>query len=258
MEFYTPSHMINTRINIAVIGLGGTGSYVLPMLAQMNYLLRCISQDNVQLNVSVYDPDSVSRWNIGRANYYLMDVGKNKANALTERLNLGWGTQWRAHACKFDVSMASRFDVVFTCVDNIQSRLDLGEYHQGQECDTLWIDGGNGSHQGNVMWGHLGNPNDTDKIPNWYDLYAATMEGVEEDVTDSCSHEASLFKQDYGINHITAVLMCQYLWRLMRHGSLTHHVQMFDIAEGDLASLDIDPEMWKTFNYAPDIESVAH
>jgi hypothetical protein len=75
------------------------------------------------------------------------------------------------------------------------------------------------------------------------------MQDIKDDPTQSCSHEQSITRQDWGVNQQTALLMAQYLWRLLRHGKCGHHVQYFDIADGELSSLDIDPQMWQTFNY---------
>jgi PRTRC genetic system ThiF family protein len=251
MEFFTPSNLINTQISVAVVGVGGTGSYLLSMLSQMNYLLRAISDDAVSLRVTAYDPDTVSPFNCGRQNFYMMDIGKNKAQVLTERLNMGWGTRWQWQAECYSPDWC-RENVVFTCVDNIASRLDLGKRWRGKGSETLWIDGGNSATQGNVICGHLGLPDSETRLPNWFDLYGDIMQHEKDDATESCSHEQSILKQDFGINHFTALMMCQYLWRLLRHGKIAHHVQMFDMAEGELSSLQIDPQMWQTFNFHPD------
>ena len=251
MEFHTPKNMINTTIKVAVVGVGGTGSYLLSMLSQMNYLFSCISNNTVSLRVTSYDPDTVSQFNCGRQNFYTMDIGKNKAQVLTDRLNMGWGTNWAARQYKYNTNDA-HYDVLFTCVDNIATRIELGRKWRGKGSATIWIDGGNSEQQGNVILGHLGIPDDEFRLPNWFDLYGDTMLSLEDDPTESCSHEQSILKQTYGINHLTALLMSQYLWRLMRHGKLTHHVQMFDLGEGDLSSLDIDPQMWQTFNFNAD------
>lgn len=257
MKFTTPANLINSDINIHVIGVGGTGSYLVSMLSQMNYLLRAISHDQVSLNVIVYDPDTVSRYNIGRQNFQLADLNKSKAQTLVKRLNMGWGTKWGAIQKEYEANTRHTPDVIFTCVDNIKSRVALGKKFKDVNNDTIWIDGGNSSHQGNVIWGHLGTPDDTQKVPNWFDLYGDINATQKDDPTESCSHEDSILKQDWGINHITAILMCQYLWRMLRHGQVGHHIQIFDIAEGQLDSLEIDPEVWKTFNYTT-APQVAH
>ena len=92
MSFITPTSFFNKTVRITVIGAGGTGSYLLSYLAQINYLLRMVGGQDCPLQVHVYDPDTVSETNVGRQNFWPMDVGMNKADVLVNRINMGFGT----------------------------------------------------------------------------------------------------------------------------------------------------------------------
>ena len=56
------------------------------------------------LSVTVYDPDTVvSPFNIGRQLFYATDLGLNKAEVLVGRVNVAYGTKWRAAGEEYKV-----------------------------------------------------------------------------------------------------------------------------------------------------------
>ncbi|GHG07716.1 PRTRC system ThiF family protein [Thalassotalea marina] len=229
--FNTPHHLLNNTVKVSVVGCGGTGSYVLSMLAQMHYLLNKLSDNQAGLFVTAYDDDTVSEFNCGRQNFYMMDVGLNKAEVLMQRINIGFGSNWRAIAKRFDIS-DFQDDVLITCVDNIKTRVDIGQSNTNSYRDTFWIDGGNGESDGQVILGHL-NKKAEHRLANFYDIYADTLQDIVEDERDSCSHADSLRRQDWGVNHQSALMICQLLWRMLRHGKLDYHGTMFDLKAGE-------------------------
>jgi len=249
MKFLLDSSMLNRFVNVTVVGCGGTGSYLLPMLAQMNYLLRNISGDTCGIFVTAYDPSEVRETNIGRQNFWPLDLNKSKSQVLIERLNMGYGTQWKYETTEFQKCSQYNTDFLMTCTDTIKSRLNIGLSHQCDESNTVWIDGGNDESTLNVCVGHLATPNNTMKIPNWFNLYGETMKTVKDDVTKSCSHEMSVQRQDWGINQQCAMIMARVLWRFLRHGSTDMGMHYCDIKEERFDSLGISPEIWKTFEY---------
>lgn len=249
MKFKLSPSMLNRPINVIVAGCGGTGSYLLPMLAQMNYLLRTLSADMCGLNVTAYDPNCVRATNIGRANFWPVDADRPKSEVLIERLNMGFGTQWEHKQAIIEKCHPRTCDFLMTCTDTVSSRLALGEVHQHEDNEIVWIDGGNGESDMNVCVGHLGHPTNTLKIPNWFDLYAPTMRDVKDDNRKSCSHEESITRQDWGVNQQCAMLMARVLWRFLRHGATEHGLHYCDIKTEQLASLGIDPSVWATFDY---------
>ena len=82
MTFVAPSHFFTQRISIDVIGAGGTGSYLLSYLAQIHYLLRMVGGNDNPFDVTVWDRDTVSETNVGRQNFWPMDIGLPKAEVL--------------------------------------------------------------------------------------------------------------------------------------------------------------------------------
>lgn len=253
MKFLLDSSMLNRFVNVAVVGCGGTGSYLLPQLAQMNYLLRKLSGDTCGINVIAFDPSNVRETNTGRQNFWPNSIGKPKAKVLIEQLNMGYGTQW-----DYEIRSASKFnhhdiDFVMSCTDTIKSRMAIGENHKNENNNMVWIDGGNSESDLTVCVGHLSTPKNTMKIPNWFDLYGETMGHVEDDLTKSCTHDQSVQRQTWGINQQCAMLMARVLWRFLRHGSTNKGLHYCDIKEERIDSLEIDPSVWETFNYTNEI-----
>lgn len=250
MKFKCPLSLVNTRVRVLLVGAGGTGAYCGSLLAQCNYLLRALSDDMAYLEVTVVDPDVVTEFNIGRQGFYPCDIGKPKSKVLVDRLNLGFGTHWRYAVETLESCRSPHlYDVLFTCVDNIKCRQHLGQQYQNVVCETLWIDGGNGRSDGQVIMGHLGVPKAEEKLPNVFDLYQKVMATAREEPGESCSHQQALHRQDFGVNHMTALLMVQQLWLLLRHGELDHHGNFFDLHEGCVIPLAADADIWRTFGY---------
>ena len=67
-------------ITINLIGVGGTGSLILPRLARLDYALKLL--DHSGLMVIAYYYDNVEEFNIGRQNFSVSDLGKNKSVAI--------------------------------------------------------------------------------------------------------------------------------------------------------------------------------
>ena len=85
------AHFIPT--NIVIIGGGGTGSRLIPPLAQL--VRSSIRKNNPlswieKINIHIIDGDVVETKNLVRKNFISPDVGKNKAVVLAERYSKGF------------------------------------------------------------------------------------------------------------------------------------------------------------------------
>lgn len=249
MIYTTNEKFINTNVKIAIIGVGGTGAYLVSLMAQLNYILQKISEGHSTISVTAYDNDDVSVYNVGRQNFFPQDIGKNKAKTIIRRINMGFGTNWKFIESQFKPSESSKFDVIMTCVDNVKTRIEIGQSADGKDSNCIWIDGGNDATGGNILFGHLGKPKREQKLPNWYDLYYETMKTVKDREEESCSHSDSINKQGFGVNQQTALLMSQFVWKMLRHGEVEIGAQYFDLKEGEMSALEIDPSVWESFGY---------
>lgn len=249
--FKLPNSLMMRPIKIALVGAGGTGSALLTELFQMDYLLRNISQHSVYLDIAVFDDDEVSHSNVGRQSFWACDIGNNKAETLVNRFNVHGGLSWTAHrerVSKAHVDQLAKFDVLITCDDKAAVRAELGSaFNQVKRfAETLWLDMGNDKNSGQVVLGHAFDREN--KLPNVFDLYPSLSEMVDKD-EDSCSHEAALQKQEFGINKKVALEASTLLWKLLRHGEIKHHGAFINMNETSVHPLKIDTQTWAMFGY---------
>jgi PRTRC genetic system ThiF family protein len=237
-KFCTPSSWFSRRVNIDVIGVGGTGSEILASLARIDHAIRELGHSG--LKVKAWDGDKVERPNIGRQAFYPADLGHNKAIVTIQRINYLFGLDWVAVPSMFDVDRGNgNSDLVITCVDVAQFRADLAKSKVYNYSKTLWLDTGNGSHTGQVILGTLGRVNDKDlKLPTVFDFYPE-LDGMQDDSTPSCSMEEALQNQDLPINRAIANVAMQLVWSLLRHGGINHQGAFIDIRKGIQTPINI-------------------
>ena len=168
-----PPHLTNPNlynkqcISVGLIGCGGTGSQILTGLGQMHASLQAMNEQGgfhcKGLQVTVYDPDTVSQFNIGRQLFYANDVGLNKASCLVNRVNMAYSTRWDAVPASFlDVGKPGNkdFDIVISCTDTAKSRRDLHNYFWEKaryDVPNYWLDCANLATVGQVVLGQVGN-----------------------------------------------------------------------------------------------------
>ncbi|MGI4790091.1 MAG: ThiF family adenylyltransferase, partial [Janthinobacterium lividum] len=176
-------------------GCGGTGSQMLTGLAQMHATLSAMHLENMNaenpfiengcrfiengcrcrgLKVTVYDPDVVTEFNIGRQLFYPADLGMNKALCLVSRVNMAYGTKWIAvpeeyHLVPLGQNMNqlqvrySHPDILISCTDTASSRRGLHRFlwsdHWSRNAD-YWLDCANLATVGQVVLGQPGRENE--------------------------------------------------------------------------------------------------
>lgn len=132
------------------------GHFARPMNAQSS--CRCRG-----LQVTVYDPDTVSPFNVGRQLFYDSDVGLNKAECLVGRVNMAYGVKWKGknHTFQERTETGPPADIVISCMDTASARRDLHRAMWGtnsyawRHCE-YWLDCGNLATVGQVTLGQPG------------------------------------------------------------------------------------------------------
>ena len=81
---FQPSHFFN---RIVIVGCGGTGSRLVPLVAQFIRTIPYVIDPQIYL----IDGDEVEEKNLSRQNFISTDVGKNKANVLAARYSRAYG-----------------------------------------------------------------------------------------------------------------------------------------------------------------------
>lgn len=111
-----------SHVRILQIGAGGTGSALVPLLARL-----MASDSQKSFEYLIVDGDRVSVSNIVRQNFIKPDVGKAKAEVLTQRyasafgVNLSCIPKYYTEETAGTIKLAD-FDVVVGCVDNNKAR----------------------------------------------------------------------------------------------------------------------------------------
>lgn len=237
-RFITPQKWLITKLRIAVIGIGGTGSDVLNSLARLAYALRKIGHPGIE--VVAFDGDLVTEFNVGRQSFYPADIGYNKSLVTVQRINYQYGLSWISKMDMFDLHCQNHLDVlgidiVITCVDKAQFRADFAKYAKNRIISpetTLWIDTGNGSSTGQVIAGRtLHSDKDEIGLPSAFDLYPE-LDGMKDDQDVSCSMEQSLRKQGLPMNRAVSCVVIELLWQFMRNGGANWHGAFIDIENG--------------------------
>ena len=215
------------RISIGVIGVGGTGSSVLSILARMNAGL--IGLGHPGFHVISYDSDNVSEANIGRQLFSSSDLGFNKADVITTRINRFYGLDWESNSCKYVVDNGIEFNIIITCVDNMQIRKDINdakvEMTKGSTPfwkNYYWLDFGNEKNYGQAILGTMCDiPQPKSKytsvsyLPTIIDDIK-TIDAIVDEDKPSCSTLESLNRQDLLVNTTLSEMGMNLIWKLFR------------------------------------------
>jgi PRTRC genetic system ThiF family protein len=268
MRHYIAANLLDGRhrVNVALVGAGGTGSHVLSGLAKMHHSL--LAFDHPGLHVTVYDDDTVSDANVGRQLFGLADVGQNKGTVLVGRVNGYFGLDWDAVPARFPVENAERtsagqkINIVVGCVDTGRARKEISRHLAGlsdHKKPEYWLDFGNSATTGQVILGSvkkIAQPTSSmqtaDKLPTVTDLYPEIEEMDEADQTPSCSLRESLRVQDLFVNATLASLGCNLLWRFLRNSYTEVHGFFADVGGFVTNPLPVARDAWERFGYIPD------
>ncbi|GGB70879.1 PRTRC system ThiF family protein [Deinococcus soli (ex Cha et al. 2016)] len=257
-----PSSLLTPApLQVALVGVGGTGSEVMSILTQLHAAL--IAKGRGGLVVHAFDPDEVSEANIVRQRYHHADLGRNKAEVLVRRVNLACGLHWFSHPVKFKGNDArGRWDIVLSCVDTRAARADLHRYAfaSGLRTWKLWMDFGNEKDYGQVI---LGTPRNLHNslarpLPCATELHPDMIDtSLPEDDAPSCSALEALSKQSLLVNKMVATLGMQLLWEALWDGQLTFHGYYFNFKTGQTVGLPIPVKVKRAYATIPAVEPVA-
>jgi PRTRC genetic system ThiF family protein len=255
IEHTIPAGLVeNRRVRVLVVGAGGTGSAVVMGLPYLDQAMRAWGHRG-GLDVSMMDADAVSETNCVRQPFSLSDVGLNKATVLINRINLFWGTSWKAYPIHLDKRSLRRNheanpDIVIGCVDTRAARATIeGAVRTTFNMTTYWLDLGNNAASGQYVLGqplNARNHRKAERLRTVSELYPEIVDGdAGEDPLPSCSAVEALDRQEPFINQTLASGALAMLARLFRHGKLKHHGAFFNAATGHMSAIPVDPELWR-------------
>lgn len=129
---------------IAIAGAGGIGSNLLSILFDYGYNRKQFSY--METEVDIYDDDTVDIKNLLHQNFKLDDIGKHKVKVLEEKYITNGLTR------RMTEEDFGKYDVIFSCVDNMPFRKSLYEYGWSVGNEKLfWVDGRCTSRQGALL-----------------------------------------------------------------------------------------------------------
>ncbi|QDP59662.1 MAG: putative ThiF family protein [Prokaryotic dsDNA virus sp.] len=125
---------IMKKRKVLVIGVGGIGSYLTPLLHKTGLY-----------NITMHDPDTVELKNISYQNFRHGDIGLDKVTAM--RIN----TTCMNHATDVGLNLGKSypiltkkqlegFDLVVCCADNLAVRKMLYSLGFGDDAEQAWLD----------------------------------------------------------------------------------------------------------------------
>lgn len=243
MTHKTYSYILDPQheITVVLIGVGGTGSQVLNILARMHVALKALGHPG--FHVTAYDADEVSESNIGRQSFWITDVGDNKAQNLISKINLAFGLNWDARTRHYNQSGAMPGNIIISCTDTIKSRNFFNEKfkklsqiqkeYEPYNKVFYWLDFGNSATHGQAVLASYDG-----KLKSLFDLFPE-MATIEESNEPSCSMQEALAKQDLLINSTLANLGMQLIWQLFRNLEVDNQGVFLNLADFSISKIPI-------------------
>lgn len=255
MKHIINSKLLDKKVNIHLVGVGGGGSQALSGLARLHLSMLALGHP-YGIDVTVYDFDTVSNSNIGRQLFSPADVGLNKAIVLVNRVNMFYGFNWKACPTRYPNTSSTQADIVVSCVDTRKSRREIAKHLSERHGTTsYWLDLGNRASDGQVVLGQPKNSNNDKvalRLPTITELYPEILDpkfDEQENDTPSCSLEEALFHQELFICQEVATAALQILYSLFRYGGVDYHGKFINQKSGMTSPLRVDPETWERFGF---------
>lgn len=269
MEHLIEPQLLDKRVRVHLVGVGGNGAQMAGCLARLDVAMRALGHPH-GLHVTAYDADRVSEANVGRQLYSAADVGRHKAIVTIHRLNQFYGLDWHAEPRAYEAAMESALagdaaDLLISCVDSRAARRMLHRrvfhpyLHYG-----YWLDLGNTESTAQVVLGQgvsegwaVRTPA-AERLPCVTELFPELLdESVADDNRPSCSVRMSLAAQGLFVNDIAVRFAAQLLYELFSRGRLTQHGVIASLDAKRAGPIDIDPATWARFGYVPGVAAAA-
>ena len=268
--------LLSGPIDVALVGCGGNGAQMLTKLARLDYALRETGHPG-GLSVTVFDPDTITRANIGRQLFSPADVGLHKCVVLVNRINCYYGLDWVACPERFKGTIQGQMgssrtmlspQLLITCVDTARTRREIHKmFWNAEHQPVYWLDLGNKKSDGQVILGQFHGtsvgtaPSSALNTSNWNlriilnamrlplvtEVFPELLNArLKEDNEPSCSLADALAKQSLFVNdHVTDWAM-QLLDNLLRGGQITHCGAFVNLETGRVNPLSVPmPEAGK-------------
>lgn len=258
MQHLIEPQLLQDRVRIHLVGVGGNGAQMAACLARLDVAMRALGHPH-GLHVTAYDADRVSEANVGRQLYSPSDIGRHKAIVTIDRLNQFYGLDWDAEPVHYEAAMDGHnlyqgTDFLISCVDSRAARRAMHAlaFHPYRTY-RYWLDLGNTETTAQVV---LGEPvgwhgqADGHRLPCVTELFSELLdERIPDDDQPSCSVRMSLAAQGLFVNDLAVRFAAQLLYELFSRGRLTQHGVIVNADAKRSGPIDIDPATWARFGY---------
>lgn len=148
------------KFNLVLIGCGGTGGNLIPMLTRLMYSFINSKYYRKSIQLTLVDGDVVEEKNLFRQPFIKQDVGRNKAQIFAERYGGAFGLEVAympqyIHNRKEILNCMNKWDaldIIIGCVDNDETREIIYQAYKNLRTG-IWIDSGNEKTSGQVIMG---------------------------------------------------------------------------------------------------------
>jgi PRTRC genetic system ThiF family protein len=232
-EFRSGWDVENHPIEIIIVGVGGTGGYLVRDLSRFVYSLeKRITSRNFNIEITLYDGDSVEEKNILRQNFLPQDIGLNKAEVIANRHSKAFGVNINYVSENFDVyaNCSNKKKIVIGCVDNNEARRSIAKYmskcwgdYNAEKTKAYWIDSGNEKKTGQVIVGSKELKDVTDLYP---EIYSSSFDSTEQ---VSCAERMLQDEQNMFVNLTASNLILNYVKNIILDIPMVTHGTIFNI-----------------------------
>ena len=258
MEHCIANELLDQRVTVHLVGVGGNGAQMAACLARLDIAMRALGHP-CGLHVCAFDADRVSEANVGRQLYSTADIGRHKAIVTIHRLNQFYGLDWTAVPRRYeDAQEAHTFsrgaDILISCVDSRSARRQLHrmafDAHVGYH---YWLDLGNTESTAQVV---LGQPpyrrasDDQARLPCVTELFPELLDpDAPDDNQPSCSVRMSLASQGLFVNDVAVRFAAQLLYELFSKGRVAAHGVVVNLDSKRSGPIEVDPRTWERFGF---------
>lgn len=243
-----------TRVNLTLVGCGGTGSHIASGLISLKLAL---DDKGIACNIQLVDADTVEQKNVGRQLFSMGDIGKPKAAVIANRLMSAYGIPISATNRMIDVrdtfTMPGCFNVVIGAVDNPAAREMISKQVKAAKGALWWLDCGNERHSGQVAVGNACSISDVlgsvalglvDRLPAphvvYPDLVATPKAKPKRTTRQSCAELTASGEQGLMVNRMVAAWATAMLNDLLIARDLKYFSLAFDLRWGGCKAHAID------------------
>lgn len=261
MEHLIEPALLDRRVTVHLVGVGGNGAQMAACLARLDIAMRALGHPH-GLHVTAFDADRVSEANVGRQLYSVADIGRHKALVSIHRLNQFYGLDWQAEPVRYEEfqrksSLRKSCDLLISCVDSRAARRTLHQLtFDPYTSYPYWLDLGNTETTAQVV---LGQPLDRQyarqasrgpRLPCVTELFPELLDdATPEDDQPSCSVRMSLASQGLFVNDVAVRFAAHLLYELFSKGRLSAHGVVINLDSKRTGPIEVDPRTWARFGF---------